>query len=583
MATAPQRTEHGRAPEGRRPGQRQGSAPWTRSSSTATPASPRGDGQDRPVRSQVELRSPARGAVHGGRRRSAFIVVQGPGQGRAAGRQPTGTAHRKKSAGSGQPTASAARQWQVSTDGSGLAGLEDSGPAPPGVVGVAPPHRDRLGAHGRRSLSAAVSAPATGDMKSHWAAGEAAYWVIHARTHHRRSRSQVRRSRRGAAGRGGRALHPRPAHRRVRPVRPPRPLAVSMGQTLPYAARPDGRGPGRGRGVRARRGRGGAGARRHRCRVPAAGRDQCRPGAARRRPEEEHAALLVVGTGRRRPGRALPGSTAERLLHGAPCPVADGAATAGRHVAHWTEIGVGVRRHRRGPAGPAGGARAGAARRRAAAGDHRRASRRPHVRRDRGLTAAQRGKQFEDALGEHKLFATRAARRAVEPLGDGIEAEVDAPIGDPAEEPSTCRASWACSSVVRAASARFARCSSAACHGTSSPSRTARRSCCPARRRGRARSAAGRGARRRRARPEEACGARVAVVLRGARDGAGPLRLWRERQEAVGHADAGAATGRRSRLRRSRRRARVALRRRRRPGLPQGGPDPGRARASAQA
>ncbi len=39
--------------------------------------------------------------------------------------------------------------------------------------------------------------------------------------------------------------------------------------------------------------------------------------------EQEDAALIVVGsTHRGRVGRALPGSTAERLLHGAPCPVA---------------------------------------------------------------------------------------------------------------------------------------------------------------------------------------------------------------------------------------------------------------------
>lgn len=39
--------------------------------------------------------------------------------------------------------------------------------------------------------------------------------------------------------------------------------------------------------------------------------------------EEEHAALVVVGSSHvGRAGRVLPGSTAERLLHGAPCPVA---------------------------------------------------------------------------------------------------------------------------------------------------------------------------------------------------------------------------------------------------------------------
>jgi nucleotide-binding universal stress UspA family protein len=39
--------------------------------------------------------------------------------------------------------------------------------------------------------------------------------------------------------------------------------------------------------------------------------------------EQEHAVLIVLGsTHRGRVGRVLPGSTAERLLHGAPCPVA---------------------------------------------------------------------------------------------------------------------------------------------------------------------------------------------------------------------------------------------------------------------
>jgi nucleotide-binding universal stress UspA family protein len=39
--------------------------------------------------------------------------------------------------------------------------------------------------------------------------------------------------------------------------------------------------------------------------------------------EEEHAGIIVVGSSHTgRLGRVLPGSTAERLLHGAPCPVA---------------------------------------------------------------------------------------------------------------------------------------------------------------------------------------------------------------------------------------------------------------------
>jgi nucleotide-binding universal stress UspA family protein len=45
--------------------------------------------------------------------------------------------------------------------------------------------------------------------------------------------------------------------------------------------------------------------------------------ALQRIAEETDASLLVVGSTRRGPiGRVVPGSTAERLLHGAPCPVA---------------------------------------------------------------------------------------------------------------------------------------------------------------------------------------------------------------------------------------------------------------------
>ena len=43
--------------------------------------------------------------------------------------------------------------------------------------------------------------------------------------------------------------------------------------------------------------------------------------------EAEHADLIVVGSSRRsKLGRLLPGTTAERLLRDAPCPVDRGAA-----------------------------------------------------------------------------------------------------------------------------------------------------------------------------------------------------------------------------------------------------------------
>jgi nucleotide-binding universal stress UspA family protein len=52
--------------------------------------------------------------------------------------------------------------------------------------------------------------------------------------------------------------------------------------------------------------------------------------------EREDAGLVVVGsTHTGRAGRVVPGSTAERLLHGAPCPV----AVAPKHYAHRTSNG----------------------------------------------------------------------------------------------------------------------------------------------------------------------------------------------------------------------------------------------------
>ena len=48
----------------------------------------------------------------------------------------------------------------------------------------------------------------------------------------------------------------------------------------------------------------------------------------------------MVGSTRRGPvGRVTPGSTAERLLHGAPCPV---AVTPAKLAAGWTPRHVGV-------------------------------------------------------------------------------------------------------------------------------------------------------------------------------------------------------------------------------------------------
>ncbi len=149
--------------------------------------------------------------------------------------------------------------------------------------------------------------------------------------------------------------------------------------------------------------------------------------------EAERAALVVLGSTRRGPvGRTLPGSTAERLLHGAPCPVA--VVPRG-----WTGDGrpetIGV---------PF-----------ADADEAREALRAPHALAQRldarlrvvtvvpvtvGMyadteapTAAGRAKDLEDVLGEHKIAAMRVAQRAVDELGGQGDVEVDGFIGDPAD------------------------------------------------------------------------------------------------------------------------------------------------------
>ena len=58
--------------------------------------------------------------------------------------------------------------------------------------------------------------------------------------------------------------------------------------------------------------------------------------------EREDAALIVVGsTHTGRAGRVLPGSTAERLLHGAPCPVAVAPKGHAQHAGELAAVGCG--------------------------------------------------------------------------------------------------------------------------------------------------------------------------------------------------------------------------------------------------
>ena len=157
------------------------------------------------------------------------------------------------------------------------------------------------------------------------------------------------------------------------------------------------------------------------------------PSALHEVADREGAALLVVGsTDRGALGRVLPGSTAERLMHGASCPV----AVVPRE---WTEssglrtIGVAYVDTEEG--------------RNALRGAHalaRRASatlRVLTVARIRAgahtETAAPRpgrpGKGFEAVEGEHRSQAEAIVRDEVAQLGGDVPVEVDAFLEDPAE------------------------------------------------------------------------------------------------------------------------------------------------------
>jgi nucleotide-binding universal stress UspA family protein len=149
--------------------------------------------------------------------------------------------------------------------------------------------------------------------------------------------------------------------------------------------------------------------------------------------EKDDAALLVVGSSRKGDENRLHlGSTADRLIHGAPCPISV--------VPHqWTpkgqleEIGVAYVESDEGKEAL-----------RAAHALARRAGARLRVltvikpRARMALEAeapheGQHGTSVEDVEGEHMLMAQQAVRREVEGLGDDVPVEVDVHDGDPAD------------------------------------------------------------------------------------------------------------------------------------------------------
>ena len=189
--------------------------------------------------------------------------------------------------------------------------------------------------------------------------------------------------------------------------------------------------------------------------------------------EAENAALLVVGSTRRGAvGRVLPGSTAERLLHGAPCPVAVVPRRWTRDGAPET-IGVAFVDT---PEGREALRSAHALARRAGAKLRVLTVVRVTLTmyaETEAKTAARRAKYLEDVLGEHQRAAVEAARRAVASLDGDVDVEVDGFVGDPAETSSASRSISTCSSAARADTGRCAPCCSEACHGESWPRRAA--------------------------------------------------------------------------------------------------------------
>jgi len=148
--------------------------------------------------------------------------------------------------------------------------------------------------------------------------------------------------------------------------------------------------------------------------------------------EIEGAALLVLGSAQRGIlGRVLPGSTAERLLHGAPCPVAVVPRRWTRNGGLAT-IGVGFVDT---PEGREALRNAATLARRAGAMLRVMTV----VRITRSMyaetepqTAGRRAKHLEDVLGEHEREAVKAARRAVAELAGDLDVTVEEFVGDPA-------------------------------------------------------------------------------------------------------------------------------------------------------
>jgi nucleotide-binding universal stress UspA family protein len=149
--------------------------------------------------------------------------------------------------------------------------------------------------------------------------------------------------------------------------------------------------------------------------------------------ERDDAALLVVGSSRHgRGSRVQLGSTADRLIHGAPCPI----SVVPFQWAPKGQLGVvGVAYVDTDEGREALRAAYGLARRGGAT------LRVISVLKERAAMALEAeapaegrfGKPVEDVEGEHMLMVRRAIAREVESLGDDVPVDVDVHAGDPAD------------------------------------------------------------------------------------------------------------------------------------------------------
>jgi nucleotide-binding universal stress UspA family protein len=149
--------------------------------------------------------------------------------------------------------------------------------------------------------------------------------------------------------------------------------------------------------------------------------------------EAEDAGLLVVGSTRRGTvGRVLPGSTAERLMHGAPCAIA--VVPHGWHAGGGLNtIGVAYVATDEGREALRG---AQALARRAGATLRVLTVAKPRLGMHadtEAVTAGRPGKGFETVEGEHRVLAERAARDAVAQLDGDVPVQVDGFVDDPAQ------------------------------------------------------------------------------------------------------------------------------------------------------